>query len=77
MPKPKTETQQILADAVEATGRSQVRLAIDVLGVNDRSFRDWLAGAPTWQPLVRLCWLLSKHPKLADEIEKHFHPHAE
>jgi len=75
MPNPKTDAQRILADAVEATGRSQVRLAIDVLGVNDRSFRGWLAGEPAWPPLVRLCWLLSQHPKLADEIEKHFHPH--
>jgi hypothetical protein len=42
MPRPPRSTkeqtvtqQQILRDAVEATGRSQVRLAIDVLGVND------------------------------------------
>jgi hypothetical protein len=72
-----TETQQILHAAVEATGRSQVRLAIDVLGVNDRSFRAWLAGEPAWPPVVRLAWLLAEHPKLADEIQKRFDPHAE
>lgn len=48
--------------------RSQVRFAIDVLGVNDRSFRAWLAGAPCWPPIVRLAWLIERHPELADEL---------
>lgn len=70
------DTAQIMHDAVKATGRSQVRLAIDVLGVNDRSFRTWLAGAPCWPPIVRLVWLLAEHPDLADELEAQFGPDA-
>lgn len=73
-PPSKVDAQQVMRDAVEATERSQVRLAIDVLGVNDRSFRGWLAGEPCWPPVVRLAWLLARHPKLADELETHFNP---
>lgn len=71
-----TDAQQILRAALDATGRSQVRLAIDVFGINDRTFRGWLAGEPTWPPIVRLAWLLAEHPTLADELEEHFHPSA-
>lgn len=66
------DAPKILRAALKATGRNQVRLAIDVLGVNDRSFREWLAGAPCWPPVVRLAWLLAKYPKLADELDAAF-----
>ena len=62
----------ILRAALDATGRSQVRLAVDVLGVNDRSLRQWLAGEPCWPPITRLAWLLARHPELADELETAF-----
>jgi len=62
----------ILRAALDATGRSQVRLAVDVLGVNDRSLRGWLAGEPCWEPIVRLAWVLSRHPELADEIDAEY-----
>lgn len=68
----KPSSADILRAALEATERSQVRLAIDVLGVNDRSLRQWLVGEPCWPPVVRLAWVLSKHPEIADEIDAHF-----
>lgn len=62
----------ILTDAIGASGRSQVRFARDVLGVNDRSLRGWLAGEPCWPPVVRLAWLVAQHPELADELDAEF-----
>lgn len=68
------EARAVLKAALGATDRSQVRLAVDVLGVNDRSFRGWLAGEPCWPPVVRLAWVLAQHPELADEIQAAFNP---
>lgn len=62
----------ILRAALDATGRSQVRLAVDVLGVNDRSLRQWLSGEPCWPPIARLAWLLARHPELADELDAEY-----
>ena len=65
----------ILRAALESSGRSQVRFAVDILGVNDRSFRGWISAAspePAWPPVVRLAWLIEQHPELADEIDVAF-----
>lgn len=67
-----TDAMRVLRAALESTGRSQVRLAIDVMGVNDRSLRAWLAGEPCWPPIVRLAWLVARHPELADELANDF-----
>lgn len=82
MPKTKSVPRvsgdaDILRSAQEASGRSQVRFAVDVLGVNDRSFRGWISAAnpdPAWPPVVRLAWLIERHPDLADEIDAAFNP---
>lgn len=62
----------LLKSAVEKSRRSQVRFAVDVLGVNDRSLRAWLAGEACWPPVVRLAWLIDRHPELADELADEF-----
>ena len=67
-----TDAPAILRAAIEATGLSQVRFAVDVLGVNDRSLRQWLAGEPCWPPIVRLAWLIARKPDLARELADDF-----
>lgn len=67
-----TDAAALLRAALDATGRNQTRLAEDVLGAKARSVRDWLAGEPCWQPIMRLAWVLARHPELADEIDAAF-----
>lgn len=55
--------------AAEAIGESHRRLALRVLGVDERTGRRWRAGeSPMPEPVRRLLLLLIRHPKLAREL---------
>lgn len=52
-----------LRAALTATGLSQLALA-EAIGVDGRTVRRWLAGAPLPGPVDRLCRLLASDPSL-------------
>lgn len=66
----------ILRAANDATGRTQSQFARGVLGLDSLSgYTAWIAHTnpkPALAPAVRLAWLITRHPELADEIETEF-----
>lgn len=61
-----------LRAAYEASGRTQLDFARDVLGMSLSGFTGWLAGEPCPPAIVRLCWAITERPELADEIAERF-----
>lgn len=63
--------QQLLTDAIEASGLSARRFAVEVLAVDERSLRRWLAGERELQATARVvCRAIVERPKLAAELSK-------
>jgi len=62
----------ILRAAYVASERTQLDFARDVLGMSLSGFTGWLAGEPCPPAIVRLCWAITEHPELADEIADRF-----
>lgn len=59
----------ILAAAIEATGLSARRFAVEVLGVDERTVRRWTAGDRSVPPtVVRVCALIVREPAVADRL---------
>ena len=71
---PAVDARTVLRDALAATGRTQLDLAVGVLGIGLSTLTDGLAGRSANPLLLRLAWLLSEHPETADELEAAFWP---
>jgi hypothetical protein len=60
---------ELLTAAIEASGLSARRFAMEVLGVDERSVRRWLAGDRELQATARVvCQAIIARPKLAEEL---------
>lgn len=60
---------ELLTAAIEASGLSARRFAMEVLGVDERSVRRWLAGDRELQATARVvCRAILARPKLAEEL---------
>jgi DNA-binding transcriptional regulator YiaG len=60
---------ELLAAAIEASGLSARRFAVEVLDVDERTVRRWLAGERELQGTVRLvCRLVLLRPDMATTL---------
>lgn len=62
---------EILRAAIEAAGLSARRFALEVLDVDERTVRRWLAGENELHGTVRLvCLAIVRRRKLAEELQR-------
>lgn len=64
-----SDSRALLAAAVEASGLSSRRFAVEVLGVDERTVRRWREGTRDMPgPAVQLCRLVIADPSLVEVL---------
>lgn len=69
MRAPMPSNPDLLRAAIEASGLSARRFAVEVLGVDERTVRRWIAGDREMPgPAVQLCRLVVADPDLVSSL---------